>query len=109
MGFHVMYSHNGYLDIFLTLGAVGILLAILFLWIGIKRAFERSELNRSILDFWPLAFVVFFLLYNAAECTILVQDLQWALLLSTVISTDEALFLETEDEEVLLVPSEEFS
>jgi exopolysaccharide production protein ExoQ len=109
MGFHVMYSHNGYLDIFLTLGAVGILLALLFLWIGIKRAFERSELNRSILDFWPLAFVAFFLLYNAAECTILVQDLQWALLLSTVISTDEALFLETEDEEVLLVPSEEFS
>jgi exopolysaccharide production protein ExoQ len=109
MGFHVMYSHNGYLDIFLTLGAVGILLALLFLWIGIKRAFERSELNRSILDFWPLAFVAFFLLYNAAECTILVQDLQWALLLSTVISTDETLFLETEDEEVLLVPSEEFS
>jgi exopolysaccharide production protein ExoQ len=108
LGFHVMYSHNGYLDIFLTLGGVGILLVLAFLWIGMRRAFYCSERKESSVDFWPLALLFFFLLYNAAECTILVQDLQWALLLAAVSSADERLFEEPQ-EEFLLVPSEEFS
>jgi exopolysaccharide production protein ExoQ len=107
LGFHVMYSHNGYLDIFLTLGVVGFLLVLVFLAVGIKRAFYRSERGESSVDFWPLALVCFFLLYNAAECTILVQDVQWALVLAAVIGTDEVLFAEPQ-EKVLLLPTEEF-
>lgn len=108
LGFHVMYSHNGYLDIFLTLGCVGLLVVLGFLATAIKRAFYCAERNESPVDFWPLALLSFVLLYNLAECTILTQDLQWSLFLASVVSADLAAFLEPE-EEFLLVPSEEFS
>jgi exopolysaccharide production protein ExoQ len=108
MGFHVLYSHNGYLDIFLTLGLVGLLLVSGLLASSVKRAFYCAESNESPVDFWPLALLSFVLLYNLAECTILTQDLQWSLFLASVVGADLALGVEPE-EEFLLVPAEEFS
>lgn len=105
---HVLYSHNGYLDIFLTLGLGGLLLLLGFLASGVKRAFYCAERNESALDFWPLALLSFVLLYNLAECTLLVQDLQWSFFLASVVGADLALCVEPE-EEFLLVPAEEFS
>jgi exopolysaccharide production protein ExoQ len=107
LGVHIMYAHNGYLDILLTLGGVGLVLALAFLGIGIRRALYRSEQDESSLDLWPLAFLVFFAVHNLAECTILFQDLEWATCVATIVSIDGALFAAQED--FLLVPSEEFS
>ena len=111
LGTPIMYSHNGYIDIFLTLGAAGLLLSLAFLGIGIKRAFDRSERNESSVDLWPLAFLFFFMLHNVAEGTILFQDLEWSLCVAIVIGTDRALLapaLESQ-EEFLLTPSNEFT
>jgi exopolysaccharide production protein ExoQ len=111
MGVVIMYSHNGYLEILLTLGAVGFLLTLGFLGTGIRRAFYSSERNRSSMDLWPLAFLFFFLLHNLAECTILWQDLEWAICVATVVGTDPALLAPDaeQEEEFLFVPSEEFT
>jgi len=87
----VMYSHDGYLEILLNLGAVGLLLTTGFLWTGIKRTYHCSDHNRSTVSLWPFAFLCFFLLYNLTECTILFQDLQWAVCVATVVSSDAAL------------------
>lgn len=99
MGSVISYSHNGYLEILLTLGAVGLLLAVVFLWTGIKRAYSYSQCNQSSVNLWPLAFLFFFLLYNLAECTILMQDLQWAICVAIVAGADEELFVPGEEKE----------
>jgi O-antigen ligase len=91
LGTPIMYAHNGYLDIFLTLGAIGLLLSLIFIGSGIKRAFQRSESGNSNLDSWPMAFLFFFMLHNVAECTILFQGLEWALCVATIASADAAL------------------
>lgn len=91
LGTPIMYAHNGYLEIFLTLGAVGLLLCLIFLGSGIKRAFERSESSDSNMNSWPMAFLFFFILHNVAECTILFQGLEWALCVATIASADAAL------------------
>jgi exopolysaccharide production protein ExoQ len=104
----ILYSHNGYLEILVNLGAVGFLLALGFLGTGIKRAFYWSKRSRSSIDLWPLAFLFFFLLYNLTECTILLQDLEWAVCVATVVGTDRALFAPNAglEEELLFVQSE---
>jgi exopolysaccharide production protein ExoQ len=91
LGTPIMYAHNGYLDILLTLGAIGLLLSLIFLGSGIKRAFQRSELGNANVDSWPMAFLFFFMLHNVAECTILFQGLEWALCVATIASADAAL------------------
>jgi exopolysaccharide production protein ExoQ len=109
MGQMIMYSHNGYLEILLTLGAVGLFLTLGFLGKGINRAYHCAELHRSSVDLWPLAFLLFFLLHNIGECTILFQDLEWAICVATVISADAALFAPDVEQEVgssLQTPSE---
>jgi len=108
IGGTVMYSHNGYLEILLNLGAVGLLLTTGFLWTGTKRAYHCSNHGRSTVSLWPLAFLCFFLLYNLTECTILFQDLYWAVCVATVIGS-EAVLLESheeQEEELFFAPGE---
>jgi O-antigen ligase len=111
MGTMIMYSHNGYLEILLTLGAVGFLLALGFLGTGIKRAYYCSERSRFNMNLWPLAFLSFFLLHNLGECTILLQDLEWAICVATIASADTALCatVSGQEEDILFVPSEELT
>jgi len=109
MGIMIMYSHNGLLEILLTLGAVGLFFALGFLGTGLKRAYDYALRNRSGTNLWPLAFLIFILLYNLTECTVLLQNLEWALCVATVVGTGTALLTPEEEleEELLLVPSEE--
>jgi exopolysaccharide production protein ExoQ len=107
LGEPIMYSHNGYLEILLGLGAVGFLFTLIFLGTGMKRAYYFSERERCSETLWPLAFFLFFLFYNLGECTILLQDLQWALCVSVVAGTDAALLaprLQMDEEELLCAP-----
>jgi exopolysaccharide production protein ExoQ len=110
MGTRIMYSHNGYLEILLALGAVGLLLVLIFLWTGLKRAIYYSEHAPPGTEFWPLIFLFFFLLHNFGECTILVwQNLEWALCVATVVGSDPAILTSIEEEEEFpLVATEEF-
>lgn len=111
MGTSVMYSHNGYLEILLNLGGVGFLLVLAGLGTGIRRVYYCSKRDRSSVNLWPLAFLSFFLLYNMGECTILRQDLQWALCVAVIAGADAALFVpdaeQEQEEESLYVPIHE--
>jgi O-antigen ligase len=106
----IQYSHNGYLEMLLTLGVVGLLLALIFIGTGMKRALYFSKQRQSGTELWPLAFLLYFVLHNLAECSILTQDLEWAMCVSCIVGTDLMLLsfssVEQEDE-LQLVPLEE--
>jgi exopolysaccharide production protein ExoQ len=85
-GWIPMYAHNGYVEITISLGIVGLFLACCFLVKGTYRAIQRAELRDSIQDMWPLAFLIYFLIHNMAECTIMWKNsLEWALCVATVL------------------------
>ena len=99
MGTAIMYSHNGYLEILLNLGVVGFFLALVFVATGIRRALYRSNLGQSRVDLWPLALLLYFLFHNFGECTILYQDLEWAVCVAAVIGADAALLSFEEEQQ----------
>src|ERR1700731_1382124 len=104
MGTMIMYSHNGYLETLLTLGVVGLVLTLGFLGTAVNRAYNWAECEQSRAGLWPLSFLLFCLLHNLGESTILFQDLQWAICVAIVASTDPALFApyEEQEDEILL-------
>lgn len=104
-----MYSHNGYLEQQLNLGIIGLAVTLVFLAIGMKRTLEYSERRYLDTAVWPLAFIVYFLLHNMGECTIMIQDIEWALCVSCIAGADPLLMSLNiqEEDELLLAPLEE--
>ncbi len=89
VGWSPNYSHNGYLEILLDLGIVGTGLFLIFLWKGMARTLRLAEEKVVKEDLWPLAFLIFFVVHNFAECTIIWQNcFEWSLCIATVISSD---------------------
>jgi exopolysaccharide production protein ExoQ len=107
----VMYSHNGYLEMQLNLGLVGLLLTFAFLGIAMKRALSFAEQRQDGAGIWPLAFLFYFILHNLGECTILIQDIEWAICVSCIAGTDPMLlsFDDQREDEFALVPIEELT
>jgi O-antigen ligase len=105
----VMYSHNGYLEMQLNLGAIGILLTFGILAIGLKRGFYFSEQRYASTRLWPLAFLFYFIFHNLGECTILIQDIEWAVCVSCIAGADPMLlwFNVEQEDEFSAVPIEE--
>ena len=92
IGWSPMYSHNGYLEILLSLGLAGLLLFASMAVVGLRRAFIQAQNARSAQDYWPLAFLLYFLVHNLGECTILWQNsLEWALCVSVAVCADPVL------------------
>jgi len=89
VGWSPTYSHNGYLEILLNVGAVGAGLFLIFLWKGMKRTVRSAEERSCKEDLWPLAFLIFFAVHNLAECSVILQNcFEWSLCIATVISSD---------------------
>lgn len=107
IGGPVMYSHNGYLETLLNLGVIGFLLTLIFIGTGIKRALCLSGQRLSGTSLWPLAFLVYVILHNIGECTLVMQSLEWALCVSCVAGTDLLLTYGAEEEALSAIPVEE--
>ena len=114
IGWSPEYAHNGYLEVMLSLGAAGLILFLWFVGTGIRRAVVRAKAAESVQDLWPLAFLIFFMIHNLGECTILWQNsLEWALCVATVVGADPRLHPSFEaapsDEDVMLHTTPEYS
>lgn len=60
----VRVSDNGYLDLWLGVGAVGLLLFLMILGLGFWHAFPRALQGRDLTSFFPLLLLVHILLIN---------------------------------------------
>jgi exopolysaccharide production protein ExoQ len=89
IGWAPTYSHDGYLEITLSLGLVGLLLVIWLLVILFKRSWRRAEEGDSALDAWPLAVFFFVVIHNITECTIAWQNcLEWSICVAALTGCD---------------------
>lgn len=90
IGWTPVYSHNGYLETLLSLGLVGFVLLLIVLATGFRRALRAAENGQAAYDMWPLAFLMFFVIHNLGECTVLWQNsLEWALCIGVIIGSEQ--------------------
>jgi len=74
------HAHNGFIDLWLELGLVGVVLFTASLISNFVRAISLASRKRGVIDYWPLALMTYILLYNVTESLILGQNsLDWAL------------------------------
>lgn len=71
LGMEFFYSHNGFLDVWLDVGAIGLVLVILAYVIAFRRSLIFATKDASMSAIWPLFFLVFLLLSNLTEGSIL--------------------------------------
>src|SRR5262249_4294022 len=68
------HSHHGSLDTWLDLGAVGLVLLAVSLATTFGLAWCAMRGAESLVETWPLVFVVFLLLYNLTESALVVRN-----------------------------------
>lgn len=81
-----MYAHNGFLEIIVSLGLVGFVLACLFLIQAAPFALRQADERQTIEGLFPLAFLIFEVIRNVTEVTILYHNnLEWAIFVATML------------------------
>ena len=86
------HAHNGFLDVLLDLGWVGLFLYLITFIKTSFNAYRAARLNsRTAYGYWPLAFLLFVFLNNIAEGMILnVNSLYWVAFSAVCVTTSNA-------------------
>jgi len=91
LGFVARHAHNGFLDLWLELGIVGLLLFLIGYLQVAGDGIKLVRMSRDRLAAWPLLYLAFMLLYDLAEGPILRQNnLYWALYVAVVVASAAA-------------------
>ena len=77
VGFYTYHSHNGFIDVLLNVGWIGLgifLIGFISTWVlALKYAYRPTSPG----DAWPLAVMILFTLYNTTESTIISDNINW--------------------------------
>ena len=83
-----VHAHNGFLDLWLNLGLLGLTTFALGFSLAALRAVSWVRTTRTATGLWPLVFLTFILLYNFTESSILVHNsIFWVLYVTVVMLT----------------------
>ena len=80
-------AHNGLLDICLSIGLVGAVLAVIVFVTTFLRSLNYLRQTRSIDGLWPLWFLTLLVLSNITESTLNSRSIMWTFYSAIVIST----------------------
>ena len=87
VGWETPHSHNGFLDLWLDLGAVGVIVFILGLVAAARASVIRARYAEGAADLWPLAFLTILTLINFSESLVLkLHSLFWVLYVAILAS-----------------------
>lgn len=86
-GWQPPHAHNGYLEILIELGLVGLLLFALIFLAAFLRAVIWVRLTRSVSGLWPPVYLTLLLLINLTESTLISNNMFSALFITTLLST----------------------
>lgn len=93
-GVPLFYSHNGFLDVWLDVGVVGLLLLLAGLVICFKKAARMFRVSKSAESMWPLLFLILLFVSNLTEGSILrVNLLPWLLYMAIALKLSKAVIL----------------
>lgn len=86
-GYRPPHAHNGYINIALDLGLVGLFIFLLLLIKNYIQSIVYLRLSRTSIGLWPLLYITFFGVYNYSENTIIEHNsIFWMLIVSVTIS-----------------------
>jgi len=81
------HAHNGYIDIALALGLVGLFLYLTAYFVAVRRAIKRIRENYDLEAIWPLAYLVFIFLCQLTESSIVAgNSIFWVLYVTAACS-----------------------
>jgi exopolysaccharide production protein ExoQ len=81
-------AHNGFLDLWLALGLLGLLVFLIGFVINFLRAIYLFRQNQASEHLWLLVYLTFIILSNLTETTLLEQNsLEWILYVSAILSS----------------------
>lgn len=80
VSFNATFSHNGILDVWLDLGIIGLSVFLLHFFVIFVKSIATATKGNSYLSAWPFVFLVFTIIYNITESSLLKQNnLLWVL------------------------------
>jgi exopolysaccharide production protein ExoQ len=82
-------AHNGYYEILLSLGRVGLVLFVLFLASAAWRAFRYAWPRRDLASLWFLAIIVFAVVVNFSESMFVSAEALWVLTVAASVGATE--------------------
>ncbi len=92
-------AHNGYIDLAIDVGLIGVFLFVLMVGRGMARAVRQFRRRPTPANLWPLILLCFIALYNVTESTsVSSQSLFWVLTVSAVLSVSPRLVAQAEAE-----------
>jgi exopolysaccharide production protein ExoQ len=83
--------HNGYLELWLGLGLIGLLAVVTSLVTNLTLAWKASRGPDRLGSYWAILYLTFFISYNLSESLVLEQnDIFWVLYVAIVVSLKPA-------------------
>jgi len=81
-------AHNGFLDLWLGLGLLGLLVFLIGFVVNLLRAIYLIRLDETYVNMWLLIYITFIIFSNLTETTLLEQNsLEWILYVAVVFSS----------------------
>lgn len=81
------HAHNGFLDLWLNLGLLGVTAFVLSLLLAFFRAVVWTRSTKTVQGLWPLAYLTLMLLYTSADFPILKHhSILWILYVAVALS-----------------------
>lgn len=85
--FEAVHAHNGYLDLTLDLGLLGLGVFIAGFFLNFLRALMSARNTETMEGLWPVLYLTFMLLYNITESSILTRNgIFWILYVATALT-----------------------
>lgn len=95
-GWVTPHAHNGFLDIALDVGLIGLLLFLITFIITFARSLKQAYAARYPEELWSLAFLCFLVMNNLTESFLLRgANLYWVLYISTAFTLSQNRFLKS--------------
>lgn len=89
-GYKPPHAHNGFVNVPLDLGLIGLFIFLAIIGINYVRAIAFSRSVTTAVGLWPIYYITFFFMYNQTENTIVEHNsIFWTLLVSTVLSLQQ--------------------
>jgi O-antigen ligase len=86
-GYKPPHAHNGFINISLDLGMLGLFFFVIIIVITYARSIAWLHTGKTSIELWPVSYVTFLVLYNQSENTIIAHNfIFWVLLVAAALS-----------------------